>query len=172
MKTTDPQDELFPIVDEQDKVIGKITRNKAHKSPNIIHRASHVLIIDSQGRLLIQKRSLTKDTAPGYWMDSVGGHVGYGEEYLNVAVKEIQEELGIKILPVNLKLLGKILIEAPWEKEMTQVYEYVIKDNLSFNPNREEISEIKFVDKKTLEKILTKENFTPSSLQIIPKFFL
>src|SRR5260370_34170807 len=121
MKTTDPQDEMFPIVNEKDEVIGKITREIAHKSPNIIHRAIAVLIFDKKGKLLIQKRTLTKDTSPGYWSDSVGGHVAYGEEYLPVAVRETQEELGIKVNPKDLEFMGKLITNSSWEKEMTSV---------------------------------------------------
>lgn len=172
MKTTDPQDEIFPVVNEKDEVIGKITRKEAHKSPHIIHRAVAILVFNGQGNLLVQKRSLTKDTCPGYWSHSVGGHVGYTKEYLPVAVRETQEELGITVSPKNLQLLGKIITTAPWEKETTQVYKYIVMDNPSLQPLPEEVSEVKFVDITTLKEMLKTENWTPSSLQVFQAFVL
>ena len=170
MKTTDPQDEVFPIVNEEDRVTGKITRKDAHKSPHIIHRAIAVLVFDKKRKLLVQKRSLTKDTAPGCWSDSVGGHVGYEEEYLPVAVREVQEELGITISPKNLQPLGKIVTVAPWEKEMTMVYKLSLKETPTLNPSIEEISEVKFVDIDSLKEMIKTQEWTPSSLQVFDKF--
>lgn len=172
MSTTDPQDEIFPIVNEQDEVIGKITRKKAHQNPNIIHRAIAVLIFNPNGKLLIQKRSLTKDTSPGYWSDSIGGHVGYKEDYLSVAVREIKEELGITIIPENLQTLGKIITIASWEKEMTQVYSYSFKEKLMLNPNVEEIGEVRWVNIENLKVMLKKEKWTPGSRQVLKQFVL
>lgn len=73
VKTTDPLYEIFPIVNEKDLVVGKISRKEAHNDPNIIHRAAGVFVFNSKGKLLIQKRSETKDTFPGCWDISVGG---------------------------------------------------------------------------------------------------
>lgn len=170
MKTTDPQDEVFPIVNEKDEVIGKITRYEAHKSPNVIHRAIEILVFDKEGRLLIQKRSMTKDTCPGYWSLSVGGHVGYDEEYLPVAIREAHEEIGIVILPESLESLGKIITISPNEKEMNQVYKYVIEGSTTFKPSEDEVDELKFVDLKTLEKMLKTEKWTPTTLQVFKAF--
>lgn len=172
MKTTDPQDEIFPIINEDDKVVGKMTRKVAHKSPHLIHRAIAVLVLDRKGNLLIHKRSMTKDMCPGYWQYSVGGHVGYEEEYIHAVIKEVKEELGIKISKDSLEFLGKTLTVTSQEQEMIQVYEYIVSDKMEFKPSKEEIAEIKFVNKKTLMDMLTKEKWTPSSLQILPKFFL
>lgn len=171
LKTTDPQDEIFPVVNEKDEVTGKITRYQAHNSPHIIHQATVILVFDKEGKLVIQKRSLTKDTCPGYWAEGVGGHVKYGEDYLSVAVREIQEELGITASLENLQPLGKIITISNWEKEMTQVYKYILPDDFTFHIDPKEVSEVKFIDKKTLKKMLKTEKWTPSSLQILKTFY-
>lgn len=172
MKTTDPQDEIFPIVNENDEVIGKITRKEAHKSPQIIHRAIAIFVFDKKGRFLIQKRSLTKDTHPGYWSDSVGGHVQYGEEYLDVAVREIQEELGIKVNPIDLILLGKMITKDSNETEMNTVYKLSLKETPVIKANTDEVAETKFVSLKVLREMMKYENWTPCSIQLINKFIL
>lgn len=172
MNTTDPQDELFPIVNAKDEIIGKILRREAHKSPDVIHRAVTVLVFDHGGRILIQKRTMTKDTSPGCWSHSVGGHVGYDEDYLSVAVRETKEEIGINVRPEKFEFLGKMITVAPWEKEMTHVYKYVAGDGINLKPSKDEVSELKFVDIKNLKKMLKAEEWTPSSRQIFDRFLL
>jgi ADP-ribose pyrophosphatase YjhB (NUDIX family) len=58
------------------------------------HRAVHVLVFDGTGRLFLQKRSARKDTAPGLWDTSVGGHMQPGEQPEQAAQREFSEELG------------------------------------------------------------------------------
>lgn len=59
------------------------------------HRAAHIWLVDDKGGLLLQRRSEFKDTFPGRWDVSVGGHVDAGEEIGPTAVRELEEELGL-----------------------------------------------------------------------------
>jgi len=172
MRTTDPQDELLPIVDRKDHPIGQIKRKEAHLRPDIIHRAISVLIFDESGQLLIQKRSMTKDTCPGFWSESVGGHVGVNEGYQEVAVREVYEELGVQIHQSHLTKVGKIITLSEWEQEMTMVFCFSIPSTTPLKPNKEEISEITYIDKRALKKSIITEKWTPSSLQILQAFVL
>ena len=51
--------EYFDKVDHNDRVIGKISREQAHKF-NLLHRAVHIFIKDTFGKWLLQKRSAEK----------------------------------------------------------------------------------------------------------------
>jgi len=93
--------EIFDIVNAEDQVIGQAPRTRCHGNPSLIHRVAHVLVFDEAGRLLLQKRSATKDVQPGKWDTSVGGHLDPGEDYLSAAVREMQEELGISETPLT-----------------------------------------------------------------------
>ena len=53
----------------------------------------HIWLYDSQGNLVLQKRSESKDTFPGRWDVSVGGHVTSGDTVMETALKEVEEEL-------------------------------------------------------------------------------
>lgn len=77
--------ELFDVVDENDNIIGRATREECHSNPKLMHRASIILIFNSKGELLLQKRSMNKDTNPGKWANSVAGHVDPGESYEETA---------------------------------------------------------------------------------------
>jgi isopentenyl-diphosphate delta-isomerase type 1 len=89
-------DELYDVFDEDGRLVGQATRKEVHADRALIHRAVHVLLFRSDGRLLMQKRVKTKDVAPGKWDTSVGGHVDAGEDYDTAARRELKEELGIE----------------------------------------------------------------------------
>ena len=90
-----PKEEIFDLVDDDDRVIGRATRNEVHGNPKLLHRVVHVLVFDSLGRLYLQKRADDKDVQPGKWDTSVGGHVDAGEDRETAALRELSEELGI-----------------------------------------------------------------------------
>ncbi|MDP3851120.1 MAG: 16S rRNA (adenine(1518)-N(6)/adenine(1519)-N(6))-dimethyltransferase RsmA [Luteolibacter sp.] len=88
--------EIFDVVDENDAVIGQKTRSEVHAG-NLWHRAAHVFVFNKRGDLLLQQRSLFKDVHPGVWGSSVSGHLDAGEEYAAAAVRELDEEMGIRM---------------------------------------------------------------------------
>lgn len=89
-------EELFDVVNDRDEVVAKATRREVHQK-NLPHRAVHILVFDKFGRVFLQKRSMSKDTAPGTWAASCAGHVDSGEDYDAAAVRELNEELGVKV---------------------------------------------------------------------------
>jgi len=86
--------EVFDVVDENDIPTGTATRSEVH-AKGLIHRAVHVFVLNRNGDLYLQKRSLIKDMNPGVWDSSVSGHLDAGEGYADAAVREMGEELGI-----------------------------------------------------------------------------
>lgn len=89
-------EEIFDVVDDRDEVVGQATRAEVH-AQGLLHRAVHVMVFDKTGRLFLQKRSMSKDTFPGAWDTSAAGHVDAGEDYDPCAVRETEEELGLKL---------------------------------------------------------------------------
>ena len=92
--------EIFDVVNEHDEVIGQEKRGEVHRR-GLKHRAVHVLVFDSRGRLYLQKRSMTKDTFPGAWDYNLGMNFNCsGENYLVgrgqalVIGERFQEEFG------------------------------------------------------------------------------
>ena len=88
--------EYFPEVDENGKIIRKVTRTECHAGSFILHPVVHLHVFSSKGELYLQKRALNKDIQPGKWDTSVGGHVDYGEEIEQALQREVREELGIE----------------------------------------------------------------------------
>ena len=83
---SDLSQELLYVVDENDRVIGARTRGEIH-ARGLMHRATHILVFNSQGELFLQKRSMSKDENPGLWDPSAAGHVNSGEDYATFAVR-------------------------------------------------------------------------------------
>ncbi|PZP40454.1 MAG: NUDIX hydrolase, partial [Pseudomonas fluorescens] len=67
-------DTYLSIVDDNDTVVGRELRSVIHKQ-GLRHREVHGWLILNDGKLVLQKRSATKDTYPNMLDASVGGHV-------------------------------------------------------------------------------------------------
>lgn len=117
--SSDNPDELFDLVDLDDRVIGTVRRGDAHRNPALVHRSVQVLVFSSDGRLLLQRRSQRKDLFPGYYCASASGHVAAGEDYESTAERELEEELGIA---ASLSLLEKVLVRTEPETEITEIF--------------------------------------------------
>ena len=102
-------EEIFDIIDTQGNPTGEtVTREKAH-AEGIPHRTAHIWIIrEKYGRteVLLQKRSMNKDSFPGKFDTSSAGHIQAGDEPLESALRELGEELGIHATPEQLVFAG------------------------------------------------------------------
>ena len=88
-------EEMFDVVDQQDRVLFQSPRSVVHAN-RWLHRAVHIFVFNSRGELLIHRRSATKDEAPLKCTSSASGHLSAGEDYATAAVRELEEELGLK----------------------------------------------------------------------------
>jgi len=113
-------EEIFDIVDEGDRVIGRAPRAEVHRL-GLLHRAVHVFVFDAAGRVFLQKRSQAKDRQPGLWDTSSSGHVDSGEDYDTCAQRELQEELGVT-LPTVPERLFKVPPSVETDCEHVWVY--------------------------------------------------
>lgn len=154
MTTTDPQYELLTQVDKQNKVIGPIKRGVAHNTPGIFYRTIYILVKNLKNEFLIQKRSSTKDLFPNCWDISVGGHVDFGDSYLETAARELQEELGITSKEVDLKFKGKVLVKLPKSNEYFYVYEYILKPNQKIITEKNEIRDTTWMTIENIKKTM------------------
>jgi isopentenyldiphosphate isomerase len=93
-------DEIVTIVDEHNKVIGAVPRREM-RAKNLPHRSTYILVFNTQGELYVQKRTMSKDVFPGYYDAAVGGVVLAGESYEQGAGRELEEEMGIRNVPLT-----------------------------------------------------------------------
>jgi isopentenyl-diphosphate delta-isomerase type 1 len=165
----DDQRALFIVVDESDTVLGYKTRYTCHHSPEIIHRAVDVVLYNTKGEILLQKRSKQKDTFPGYLTVSASGHVDKGESYEDAIYREIHEELGIQN-PKNIALTkkGKYIVRLEHESEMTALFSGVYDGEIV--PAEDEVESVLFVLPDKLSHL--KKTITPGALAAFYKLGL
>jgi isopentenyl-diphosphate Delta-isomerase len=95
-------------VDENDRVIGPLSKRKLHLWENIkksmLHRAFSVFLIDCNNRLLLQQRAGTKITFPLFWANTCCSHPWHNKDEMELenalgvkraAVRKLNQELGI-----------------------------------------------------------------------------
>ena len=106
-------DELLDILDESGRQTGEVVlKSEAHRL-GLWHRCFHCWICgsDPEGSyLLVQRRAATKDTWPGYLDVTAAGHLAAGEETLD-GLREVEEELGLRVDPERLAPLGTRRVE-------------------------------------------------------------
>jgi isopentenyldiphosphate isomerase len=129
--------ELFDVVDEHDCVVGQAPRGEVHLR-RLRHRAIHVLCIDGGGRVFLQRRSLLKDSAPGRWCASCSGHLDAGEDYDAAAVRELEEEIGVRVAGPE-ALTRWLRLEARRETGMEFLWVYRVAHEGPFTLNPAEI---------------------------------
>lgn len=71
------------------------------------HLVVHIWIVDSTGRLLIQKRAPHLKLMPGVWAVT-GGSAILGEDGQTAARRELREELGIMTQPGEMLHMGRL----------------------------------------------------------------
>ena len=102
--------EFLDVVDENGNPTGEVvSREKAHRE-GIPHRTSHVWIVRIKGgrlQILLQKRSDDKDSYPGCYDISSAGHIPAGKDFVESALRELYEELGVKAQPKDLVVCGQ-----------------------------------------------------------------
>ena len=159
-------EEFFDIVDEQDNVIGKSSKEEAH-TKSLLHRTIHILILNSHGELLLQKRSQNQQIAPGHWGSSVGGHVSSGETYEQAAYRELQEELGIK---TQLEKFSKLVSSHQGHNQLVTAFSGMSEG--PFNPDPTEVEAVEFVKVGRIKREirLSTRKFTPAFLEVFRIF--
>ena len=153
--------EFVDEVDLNDTVLRVVTREEM-RAERLMHRAVFIAVVDSAGRLLIHRRSESKDLWPGWWDIAVGGVVGAGESYDAAAIREVREEIGVEAQPVPLgggsyvddavALLGRC---------------YVIRHDGPFEFADGEVVEARFVTRTELDALRTHLQFLPDSVALL-----
>lgn len=90
--------EWVDIVNEDNEVIGQASREQM-RAQCLRHRATYIVVHDGMGKILVQRRTGTKDFMPGMLDATAGGVVQAEEQMLESARREAEEELGIAGVP-------------------------------------------------------------------------
>ena len=135
----EPTEELLDVVNEKGEILNTLLRSEIHGNPSLMHRVVHVLVFNDNGELLLQKRSMSKDVAPGRWDTSVGGHVNAGESLEDAVKRETEEELGITSFTPE--FLYTYIHSNDYETELVCTYSCIHTGDIIFQ--EDEIDEVR-----------------------------
>jgi isopentenyl-diphosphate delta-isomerase type 1 len=150
--------EILEIVDESDNVIGTATRAEIHRK-RLRHRAVHIFVFNSAGKIYVQRRSSSKDRFPDRLDSSAAGHVDPGESYEETAIRELQEELGIR---AEIEEILSVEASAITENEFVRLFE--AHTDSAPVPDPDEIQWGEFMTRERLTKLMEEdpEDFVPA----------
>lgn len=142
--------ELIDWFNKDGEYKGVIDKAIAHKK-GLWHKSVHVWIVNDKNQILMQKRCAQKRFFPNYWDCSFAGHIGAGESSLESAVREGEEELGLKLSTSDFNFLFTIKEEFVW-KDITSrefVDVFLVKKNVKVEDlkyQKEEVESAKYFE--------------------------
>lgn len=138
------------LVNEKDESIGLCEKVKCHIGKGLRHRAFSIFIFNTNGEVLIQKRSAKKMLWPLYWSNTCCSHPRKNEDMQDAIHRRLYEEMGLKS---RLQYIFKFRYKARYKKigsenEFCSVF--AGKFHGKIRPNFDEIAEWKFINFKEL----------------------
>lgn len=164
------EEEIIYVVNEKDQFVRKASRKEVRENA-LLHRAARVIIINNEGKFLVQKRSLRKDVHPGLWDIGIAETVKEGGSYESTAMRGLLEELGITGVS-NIQLMHSVLFKlkyfSPNHNILCKVYNLIY--NGKIYAQEEEIDEIKFLTKEDIIDLMEKTGFNPVGKAVFKKY--
>jgi isopentenyldiphosphate isomerase len=154
--------ELVDIVDRNDQPVATVPRAVMRRE-RLLHRAVYVAVFRPDGRLLIHRRSETKDIWPGWWDVAVGGVVAAGETWDDAARREVAEEIGVADAP--LVPVGRGVYEDEELAVVGRAYRMSTAAPLVFVDG--EIVDSEWIDTTDLPALVTQRSFLPDGLAML-----
>ena len=164
--------ELVDLLDENNEVTGiRREREVIHREGGL-HRTSHVWLArrneKGEPEILLQKRAKGKDAFPGCYDISSAGHIPAGVGYRESAVRELEEELGVKVAPEELLYIGQneskvdtVFYGKPFRNHETSAVYVLDRTGVSdrFILQESEVEEVKWMNFETCRECLEDPEF-------------
>lgn len=178
------------LVDNNDTIIGSASKEQCHRRANIesgmLHRAFSVLLFNSSGKLLLQRRALSKHTFAGMLTNTCCSHPLFvdaemeSDEAIGVrraARRRLDDELGIESLPLDaLRFMTRIHYRAIADGEAFGEHEidYVLiaQADVVVRPNPDEVMWHAYVDRNELRELMLEDKVVTPWFRYIAAEFL
>lgn len=160
--------ELWEVLDSEGNPTGEIVErhDKSFFERGLYHLGSDVWIINSDNKILIQKRSPLKRLEPNVWA-MTGGSVILGENSLETIAREAKEELDIDIDASKLKLITKFKTGNVW------IDTYILKgdyDISKMNFQEDEVSDAKWATWDEIDELVNNGQFIKHRWEFVNQF--
>lgn len=148
--------ELVVLSDTEGNPIGTCPKELVHSADTPLHLAFSCYVKNTEGQLLLTRRSLIKQTWPGVWTNSACGHLAPGETAAEAAARRVPHELGFE---GDLGELTPVIPDFRYratdsrgvvEWEICPVFMVTLPADAKLNPEPEEIDSFEWVDPRDL----------------------
>jgi isopentenyl-diphosphate Delta-isomerase len=152
-------DELIDICDENNNLTNvQKMKSEAHKD-GLWHRASHIWIYNSNGEILLQLRAKEKPFYPDMWDISAAGHISASEDPVTSGLREVEEEIGLKLKKEDLNFWmirkNKAIFRDIKNNEFYYVYFFKFDGDINqLKLQKEEVKKIQFIPINKIEEEL------------------
>jgi isopentenyl-diphosphate Delta-isomerase len=147
--------EMVILVDKNDEAIGTMEKMEAHRKGEL-HRAFSVMIFNSKGEILLQKRSRHKYHSGGLWTNACCSHPLPGEKMEDATRRRLREEMGIDLQP---EFAYKFIYRTDLDQNLIEhEYDHVFTATFDGQPaiNTAEVEAWKFADRVWLKADMEK----------------
>lgn len=154
--------EQVVLVNDHDEETGVMEKMEAHRTGSL-HRAFSVLLFNSRGEMLLQKRAQTKYHSSGLWTNTCCSHPRPGESLEEATRRKLRQEMGIEANP---RFAFKFQYKAPLDNQLIEYeIDHVFIGQFDGEPvlNEHEAEDWRFVDLHSLKQQIhtDPQQFTP-----------
>jgi isopentenyl-diphosphate delta-isomerase len=143
--------EKIILVDEFDSEIGTMEKMEAHRK-GVLHRAFSVMLFNTNGELLLQRRARKKYHSGGLWTNTCCSHPLPQETIEQAARRRLKQEMGIDLHPT---FAFKFIYKADLDQNLIEhEFDHVFIGVFDGLPeiNKEEVEDWKFMNLDLLRK--------------------
>ncbi len=126
-----------------------------------------VWIINDKDKILVQQRLATAKKCPNMWETASGGAIA-GDDAITGALRELEEELGIKANKDDLRFIGS------FARINDFVEVFLLKSNVKIKDltlQEDEVQKAKWVTIPEFEKIIEEGNASDTSFQVFKDYY-
>jgi isopentenyl-diphosphate delta-isomerase len=146
------------LVDPADRETGTLEKLEAHQK-GLLHRAVSVILFNSQGEMLLQKRADGKYHSAGLWTNACCSHPRPGESPPAAARRRLKEEMG---LSADLAFAFSFSYTARVGELIENEFDHVftgLSDEFPV-PDPSEVSEWKYMAEAGLTDLITRHPYS------------
>lgn len=150
----EPEEDQVVLIDDAGQSVGTMGKSEAHTAPGSRHMAFSVVIKNTRGQMLFQRRHPDKPTFGDTWGNACCSHPRPGEGVIAAARRRVRDELGVEL--IDPRELGRFVYQATDDKtgmvesELDVVVTGIISGKL--NPNPDEVAETRWLSREEFEK--------------------
>ncbi len=155
--------ETWDILDKDGKITGRTMKKGEIVPKGYYHLGADVWIINSENKILVQKRSPQKKQSPNVWA-MTGGSVIKGETSLQTIERETKEELGIQLNMEKVQLIKRYKTGEVW------LDAYIVRQDIKLENicmQEEEVSKVRWATFEEIEKLFDKRQLLANRWEFV-----